>query len=272
MKNTIIRVLTGVPLLGGFFLLVWYEPLHLGFSIIIALLASIGLAEYFYMVGSKSIGKRKIGALIACFIIVFSGHFNSLPISNLCFFLGVIAGSYAAVAYGKDFAQDMVQPVFGLLYVAWCAMHFNLLRAVPEGGVALVLLVVLVVAANDVAAYFGGRALGRHKLAPQISPGKTIEGALTGILAAMVSAAILGDLRPLDGFTGMPDWPRWGYALAGAALAIAGILGDLAESYLKRDAGVKDSGWIFPGHGGVLDRCDGFLFAGPVLYYMALVA
>jgi phosphatidate cytidylyltransferase len=127
-----------------------------------------------------------------------------------------------------------------------------------------------IVALTDTGAFFVGKAIGRHKLAPKASPGKTWEGAVGGFAASILGAItvyVVSNNYPALHF---PEWDMWRYLYAGVVLSIASQIGDLAESVLKRDAGVKDSGNFFPGHGGVLDRCDGFLFAAPFLYYIAL--
>ncbi|MFT4038469.1 MAG: phosphatidate cytidylyltransferase [Thermomicrobiales bacterium] len=122
-------------------------------------------------------------------------------------------------------------------------------------GLAWALAVILGTWAGDSAAYLTGRAFGRHKLAPAVSPGKTIEGSLGGLIAtAVVSALVFGA-------SGVLPW--WSGALVGLVIGVAGQLGDLSESFLKRQAGVKDSGSLIPGHGGMLDRIDALLFAFP---------
>ena len=127
-------------------------------------------------------------------------------------------------------------------------------------GMAWVLAVVLSTWGGDVAAYLAGRIFGRHKLAPIVSPGKTREGALGGLLTAMlVSAAVFGVSGVL---------PAWGGGLVGAVIGACGQLGDLSESFLKRQANVKDSGNLIPGHGGMLDRVDALLFAFPAALLM----
>jgi phosphatidate cytidylyltransferase len=132
------------------------------------------------------------------------------------------------------------------------------------GGMAWVLAVVLSTWAGDSAAYLAGRAFGRHKLAPVVSPGKTIEGSLGGLLAAvLVSAAVFRISGAL---------PVWAGVLVGAAIGICGQLGDLSESFLKRQAGAKDSGNLIPGHGGMLDRVDALLFAFPAALLMYWIA
>jgi phosphatidate cytidylyltransferase len=129
-------------------------------------------------------------------------------------------------------------------------------------GLAWVLTVVLTTWVGDSVALLAGRALGRRKLAPMISPNKSQEGALAGLIAAMIAGAM-----SVQGF-GLGDW-RLG-VIAGAVIGIAGQIGDLAESILKRQAGVKDSGSVVPGHGGVLDRIDALLFAFPAGFLMAV--
>jgi phosphatidate cytidylyltransferase len=128
-------------------------------------------------------------------------------------------------------------------------------------GPAATTWLIVTIAASDSAQYYTGRALGRHKLAPTVSPAKTVEGACGGLVAAAISGFILGPIA-------MPFLSP-ARALAFAILAAAfGMIGDLFESLLKRSAGVKDSSALIPGHGGVLDRIDSYLFAAPVFYWL----
>jgi phosphatidate cytidylyltransferase len=134
----------------------------------------------------------------------------------------------------------------------------SLLRALPEGR-ELIYLLVCTIWGGDIGAFYIGSRFGEKPLAPRISPRKTVEGALGGMVVAMV-VAIAGSFW---------IWPELRLARAapvGLLLAIVGILGDLCESVVKRGAGVKDSGALIPGHGGVLDRLDSLMFACPVLY------
>ncbi len=139
------------------------------------------------------------------------------------------------------------------------------LRILPspdEGGWRLVLLLGILVFADSFA-FFVGHALGRRRLAPRVSPGKSVEGALGGLVGGVVGAFAVRQL-------GLPELPPLHTAGLGVAVAAMGIVGDLDESLLKRWAGVKDSGTLFPGHGGMLDRIDSLLFGAPVLYYYFL--
>jgi len=120
----------------------------------------------------------------------------------------------------------------------------------------------LVLFGSDTGAYFTGRAFGKHKLAPSISPGKTVEGLIGGVVTAAAFAA-------LSTWWFFPELPfKWSIPLA-CVLAIAGVFGDLCESAMKRGAKAKDAASILPGHGGFLDRLDSLLFAAPILYYFA---
>jgi phosphatidate cytidylyltransferase len=136
---------------------------------------------------------------------------------------------------------------------------FALVRNGPD-GIALLILMLLLVICADTGAYFVGRAIGRHKLAFKVSPGKTVEGAIGGIIASIIGGLIL---RPWT----VPQWTIEKMIVFAGSVAILAIIGDLANSAFKRVAGVKDSGWIFPGHGGLLDRTCSLVFAAVLTYY-----
>jgi phosphatidate cytidylyltransferase len=176
----------------------------------------------------------------------------------------------------------------GVFYVGWLLSHIVVLRnfhraasrnygveavdglgIVPEAGIFFVIFCLVAVVWSDAGAYFAGRAWGKRKLAPRISPGKTVEGAIGGVggtVVALISKGIF-DLA-------WPDLSRalaWGPAVVmGVVVSVAAIIGDLAESLMKRDARTKDAGSLLPGMGGVLDRIDSPLLGIPVMYYMLL--
>jgi phosphatidate cytidylyltransferase len=167
----------------------------------------------------------------------------------------------------------------GATYIGWTFAHFVLLRAIGtpplaraplsflrlEPGAAWIVFVLAINFLSDTGAYFVGRTLGRHRLAPYISPKKSMEGAAGGLIAAILAAALLVPLL------GLPIEPLIG-GLLGAIGSVAGQVGDLAESLIKRQVDTKDSGDLIPGHGGMLDRVDSLLFAAPVMYYLILLA
>jgi phosphatidate cytidylyltransferase len=152
--------------------------------------------------------------------------------------------------------------LLGVVWIGGGLSTLLLLRDIPEDGRLVLLTVLIAVFADDTAAYAVGRSIGRHKMAPRISPGKSWEGFVGGTIAAMAVAFFAmydqGFLTDLE-------------ALAlGAAVALSSALGDLFESAIKRDLGFKDSGRILAGHGGVLDRVDSLLWAGPAAFYVVL--
>lgn len=146
------------------------------------------------------------------------------------------------------------------LYLGWMGGHFLQIRALPN-GLAWIGLALIATWVCDTGAYFVGSWIGRHKLAPRISPKKTWEGVVGGWLAAEAGAVALGPLVGLNPAQGL---------LVGLAVAVLSPLGDLSISMMKRQVGVKDSSNLIPGHGGMLDRLDSLLFIVPAVYYLAL--
>jgi phosphatidate cytidylyltransferase len=126
-------------------------------------------------------------------------------------------------------------------------------------GPKLVFFLLIVVWIGDAGAYYVGKAFGRHKLSPRISPKKTVEGGVGGVTTSIIAATVIH-------FTFLPEFPLVHAIIAGALLSVSGIVGDLAESMWKRSADVKDSGTLIPGHGGFLDRFDSIFFTAPILY------
>lgn len=172
----------------------------------------------------------------------------------------VLCGALSLREFGTDRSvlERTARQIQGVVYIPLLLSLVVLLRATPDGATWIFLLCA-VVFAGDTAALYAGTLWGRHKLCPSISPGKTVEGALGG-LAANLLVGIAGKTLFLPGV----EWPTCLLFSLGAGLA--GQAGDLFESELKRAAGIKDSGNLLPGHGGVLDRIDALLFAAPVAY------
>jgi phosphatidate cytidylyltransferase len=154
--------------------------------------------------------------------------------------------------------------VLGVVWVGGGIGFLLLVRDIPEHGFWAAMAVLFTVFAADTAAFFVGRALGRHQMAPAISPGKTWEGFVAGVVAAMTAAFLLL-YKDRDEFLTVPEM-----LALGAAVALASVFGDLFESAVKRDLEVKDSGRLLGGHGGMLDRLDSLLWAGPAAYFVIL--
>lgn len=203
------------------------------------------------------------GALLACALPV-AAYLDGTLASLVPLFLVAVAASLALVMRRPSLdgaLLDWALSLAGAIYVALPLALFVALRQ-GEHGLRWLLLALVCTWACDSAAYLVGRAVGRRPFSPRISPKKTWEGTLGGVAAAAAAGLLAAPL------VGLP-WPA---ALAlGGAVAVLAISGDLAESFIKRQLGVKDSGALIPGHGGMLDRLDSLLFAVPLVYYVAVL-
>jgi phosphatidate cytidylyltransferase len=154
--------------------------------------------------------------------------------------------------------------IAGILYVGWLLSYWVALRGLDDGR-NWVFFALFITFASDTSAFFVGRALGKHHLAPRISPGKTWEGAVAGVFGAILVSLLFVLPTPL----GLPlSW--WQAILLGLVVSVFGQLGDLVESLFKRNMGVKEASKLIPGHGGALDRIDSIVFAGVVVYYYVI--
>jgi phosphatidate cytidylyltransferase len=194
-----------------------------------------------------------------------------LQLGGLEWMLGGLLATFvlAFVVYGLGGVRQSATTSFGvtLLGVAWVGAGIGcllLIRDIPEFGFWAVMTVLFTVFAADSGAFFVGRALGRHRLAPAISPAKSWEGLVGGVIAAVGMAFVIL-YRDRDEFLTIPE-----SLLLGFVIALAAVLGDLFESAVKRDLEVKDSGRVLGGHGGMLDRLDSLLWAGPAAYFTIL--
>jgi phosphatidate cytidylyltransferase len=267
-----------VVLLGG-----WW------FTVAVGVIVHLGLLEFFRMAQFKGIRPATKTTLVAVQLLLLSTQAAS---SSGLLGSGGVAGDVAAAVLPASGAvicgwlllqprtgtiADIAASIFGLFYLGFLPSHWIKLRDLADpslapnlsgrialvglpwsSGLALTLLACFLIVATDIGAYVIGRRLGRHPLSP-ISPGKTIEGALGGLACAMAVGAAGGLWL---------GW-RWGALLGGllgVVVALFALVGDLTESMMKRDAGLKDSGDVIPGHGGVLDRIDSYLFVPAVVY------
>lgn len=162
----------------------------------------------------------------------------------------------------QPYIANVATTMLGMVYCGWFPLHLMFLRNLSgngyDSGLGFVVLMIMSVIATDVGCYYVGTRIGKHKLAPTVSPNKTIEGSVGGAFLSVVSAEIIGLYLGLNWFMAL---------LAGLICTIFAQIGDLCESLLKRDAGVKDSGDTLPGHGGFLDRTDSYAFTIPIMYY-----
>ena len=260
-----------MSLLGG-----WY------FTLMFAVIVYLGQLEYFQLVQSKGIAPAAKTTLVVSLALLIIATVSStladavMPVAGtfICFYL-LFQPKAATIA-------DISTSILGLFYCGYLPSYWMRLRslgsaavsnlplggywpetwtnlkALPEGLTATLLTFICIWAA-DIGAYTIGKFFGRTRLS-DISPKKTVEGAVFGVTAS-VAVAVTGAW-----YLDWPSWPLTGLSL-GLLIGIASLLGDLTESMMKRDAGVKDSGQLIPGHGGILDRADSYVFTAPLVYY-----
>lgn len=243
-------------------LLLVFGPANL-FWLIVTLIAVFGLYEYYKMTIAIPIGARLIQTIVFSISPVLVALFQRPDLFMPALFVSLIGFILLSLKYHKRFGHILLYlgfSSFGALYIGLCLAHMILIRYLPEGA-SWLLVLTAVTAGGDTGAYYIGTNLGRKKLCPEISPGKTIEGAIGGILAGSFAAVAMGVLL-------LPGYNPFIIMSVALILSVVSIIGDIAESVIKRSAGVKDSGVILQGHGGVLDRIDGMLITAPVLYYL----
>jgi phosphatidate cytidylyltransferase len=260
MNNFLSRVLVtvvGVPVV--LYLVYLGEWWLFGLAAFAALVA---LHEFYVM--ARSLRPLVLAGYVGALATLLGAHLGGPAWMTGGFMLTlVLAFLFYGIAETRQTATvTMSTTVLGVAWIALGLGHLLLLRDIPEHGRLAVFTVLLAVFADDTAAYLVGRMLGRHKLAPSLSPGKTWEGFVAGTVAAIAVAFFA--LYEQDFFT-IPE----SIAL-GAAIALAGAAGDLFESALKRDLQVKDSGQLLGGHGGMLDRIDSLLFASVAAFYVVI--
>ncbi|MBI2914900.1 MAG: phosphatidate cytidylyltransferase [Firmicutes bacterium] len=243
-------------------------------TLLIGAVAALGAMEMAGLFESKgaALGSQRTISAVAAFALVASVRLTGVPVrdpvwTGLAGLGAAAAGSGLAALVAAIFVPDQHRlsgasaAVFGSVYTGGLLSFLVLLREVPLGGFGIVALVLAATWATDSAAFFVGRGLGRHKLVPRLSPAKTIEGALGGLAAGTLAGSAGGWF--LSGTAGMGLWQG---AFLGILVAVAAQVGDLVESALKRSAGVKDSGRLIPGHGGILDRFDSLMFVAPAAF------
>jgi phosphatidate cytidylyltransferase len=251
LKQRVITAIVGIPLL------LWIA--YLGgpfFRLLVALVVLAGAWEYFAMLKKKGYHLSPLVLFVSAVLV--PAALLDPKYAGGAFFL-VVFLHLAWMVFGRAKPHDAALSLFGVFFITWTLAHLILIRENQTQGFVFVLLTFLITWSTDTGAYFAGRFFGRRKLSPAISPNKTVEGAIGGIALCVFAAMTLGHfLRFID------PLPLFILALIASA---AGQIGDLAESAVKRWAGVKDSGSLIPGHGGVLDRFDSLILAAPMVYY-----
>ena len=280
LSKRVITALWGIPLLVA---AVWFDTPLPWFTILMAICGALAVFEFYRLVAASKVPPLTYFGLIWTLLFILSRDLDLLSILKPHFDLTLLTPLLLTSAVllsliwllrraqkEKAFA-GWAWTLAGILYIGWLLSHLVALRGLDDAQTVLdegrnwVFFALFITFASDTAAFFAGRALGRHHLAPHISPGKTREGAIAGVLGAMIVSLLFVLPTPLN------LQLNWGQAiLLGLLVSIFGQLGDLVESLFKRNMGVKDSGRLIPGHGGVLDRMDSIVFAGIVVYYYVI--
>ncbi len=245
----------------------WSHPYV--YDVVIALISSLALYEFLTLGRRKGYGVPIALCILVMLFIILAFVLEPISVEMGVFLTLLIIPAWYVFRRGTidDALQSSAIAIMATLYVGMLGGSLIRLRNdFPNGvGHKLVFFLLLVVWLGDAGAYYVGKKFGRHKLSPRISPKKTIEGGIGGIVVAIITAIVVH-------FTFFPQFPLVHAVIAGVVLSIAGVVGDLAESLWKRSAAVKDSGTLIPGHGGFLDRFDSIFYTAPILYvYWVLI-
>lgn len=262
LQKRIISAIIFLPI----FLVILIKGSPVYFFLIVLVASLIGVGEFFSFKKSSMPGDLKVFGYLWTLLIMISA-FNG----NYLYINGTLAGG-AIISlllllrrkYDFRLVIDEVGFLFiAVLFVTFFMSHLLFIREAPHGSL-LVLLLFFMIWVNDTAAYFTGKAIGKRKLYPEISPKKSVEGFAGGFIATII-ASVIFSLLFLPGFILLDS------ILIGILIGIIGPLGDLCESMFKRAYWVKDSGTIIPGHGGILDRLDSILLSSPIMYYFLVI-
>jgi phosphatidate cytidylyltransferase len=253
------RIVTGLILAPIVLAIAWYLPDTAGVALIVAaaFAAALEFMNFFSVRQNRTIYWASVFWIVAGPLLA---RFGGSYLMGYMFASPIYAMGLFLLVPDRIPHATKEMPVLGLgvLYIGLLMASIVLLASGPMGNSGLLLLFA-VVWLGDSAAYFGGKSLGKHKLYPKASPKKTLEGSFFGLLGSVGGAFLI------DYLFGTPLSPML-LVLVGIGGGVAEQMGDLCESILKRSAGVKDSGKLLPGHGGMLDRIDGLLFAAPIVY------
>jgi phosphatidate cytidylyltransferase len=274
------RILTAIVLIALTAALIYFDGYfarHWLVTLVAALVAALAAIEFrsFAAAGNCPIPLWWTISAVAAFFLATC--FRPQDTITIVAFVTLVL--FAVAAFRTSLERVLWQTAVGLLMLVYIAYPLTLLPQIlnEENGTALLLFLFVCVWSGDVAALYIGKRFGRHKFAPRLSPNKTWEGALASVLASCIfgmAVILLGDwfTQQNSSFTRLHTTePSWVFLILAAGLNAAAQFGDLLESALKRGAGMKDSGTLLPGHGGILDRIDALLVAAPILWFIIAI-
>jgi phosphatidate cytidylyltransferase len=255
--------IVAAPLIAA---LIIFGPMA-SFGLLIAVVGAISAWEYFSMLSggnrSRVLGPIPAWCAFSGLLILIAAAYSRVDLLFLICWVGfagmaILSLKFFSEQNGRDILDQVAKGAQFLIYIPLPLAALTIIRA-GDNGVAWIFFLVLIIFLGDAAAFYAGTYLGRHKLHPAVSPGKTIEGAIGGLAANILVALVFKVIF-------LPELPALLVLVFAVTAGVAGQLGDLFESELKRTSKIKDSGNILPGHGGILDRIDALLFAAPVAY------
>ena len=232
------------------------------FAVLIIFASLAGMEEYNRMAFGRGLNLEKVETLVIALFILLAAFFANIPLLLAVLTFAVMTVLIMNLLRIRKQGLDMAHAgrvILGVLYIPLLMAHFILIRQ-SQAGVLWIFFILVLAFTGDIAAYYIGRRFGKRKLLPEVSPGKTVEGTM-GLVAGSIAGCLLYKLFFF------PMLPAAHAAVLGLVGSVVGQLGDLSESALKRAAGVKDSGTMLPGHGGILDRLDCLMFITPFVYY-----
>ena len=271
--KSILRIITGTII--GFIALGCMIFGGLPLLGLIAIIVYLCSKEYVDILKHKGFYPSMKIILFADAVFAIIAYFNKFNIVPVAFTIGTISAFMWVLFRGRQpYIANVATTILGFVYSGWFPLHLLFLRDLGSNnhtslqmllktdifnaGFGYVLFMFFLVILTDVGCYYFGSNLGKHKLAPIVSPNKTIEGSIGGAICSIISAEVIGLYLGAGWFVSF---------MAGLICTVFAQIGDLCESLIKRDAGVKDSGTSLPGHGGFLDRTDSFIFTIPIMYY-----
>ena len=261
------RVLSSIVFVPILIAAIWFE--NPWFSIVVAVAALLGALEFYNMVSQRGWQPFTIFGTLWTLFFIFNAYYDPSYASESTKLLVTFSLVTSAVAIplimvllprpsGERTLISWAASMAGVFYIGWLLSYWVLIM--NSYGRDWVFIALFSTFAVDTSAYFVGRAFGKHKMAPKVSPGKTWEGAAGGLVGGLVAVVVLAVLFDVGiGYSKM--------VLLGFLIAVFAQVGDLVESKLKRSVGVKEAGNLIPGHGGILDRLDSIVFTGVVVYY-----
>jgi phosphatidate cytidylyltransferase len=255
------RWITGIVAVPILFGIITYGGEE-AFAILIIFASLVGMEEYNRMAFGQGLTLERVETMVIALFILLAAFDSNLPLLLAVLTFTVLTVLILNLLRIRKQGLDMTNAgrvILGVLYIPLLMAHFILIRR-TQSGVLWIFFILVLAFAGDITAYYIGRRFGKHKLLPVVSPGKTVEGTI-GLIAGSIGGCLLFRLFLF------PIVPVVHVIILGLVGSVVGQLGDLSESALKRAAGVKDSGTLLPGHGGILDRLDCLMFITPFVYY-----